>query len=336
MNRLHTTTRSRTFRANPMPALAPAARLLVSVASVALMAGLWSPTPAWADPFVFSTGDSDGLLGTLSQPASTSHTETETADDFILTETTSIAGATIIGLIPSGTPLADIGNVEVEIYHVFPKDSVDPPSGNVPARKNSPSDHEIDNATRDGSAGTLTFDPTVLAKNFSVPKTVVDRILKKPDNATHGDGPSTGDVVEITITFDPPIMLTADQYFFRPEVEVAGGTFLFLSAPKPIQPPGIPFLGDLQTWIRNTGLKPDWLRVGSDIIVEGNPARQFNATFSLAGETIPGAGTPGQVNCHGKSVSAVARQFGGFDAAASELGYSSVESLHEGLRTFCE
>src|SRR5438093_12535324 len=83
-------------------------------------AGVWLATPAWADPFFFSTGTPDGLLGALSQPASTASLETETADDFILTETTSIAQATIIGLIPSGTPLADIENAEVEVYHVFP------------------------------------------------------------------------------------------------------------------------------------------------------------------------------------------------------------------------
>src|SRR5512144_995584 len=99
-------------------------------------AAVWLATPAWADPFFFSTGTPDGRLGALSQPASAGHLETETADDFILAETTSIAEATVTGLLPAGTPLANISNVEVEVYHVFPKDSADPPSGNVPSRVN--------------------------------------------------------------------------------------------------------------------------------------------------------------------------------------------------------
>ena len=95
-----------------------------------------------------------------------------------------------------------------------------------------------------------------------------------------------------------------------------GGDFLYLSAPKPIVAPGTPFTGDLQAWIRNSDLAPDWLRIGTDII-GGTPAPTFNMTFSLSGETVPRAGTPGRANCHGKSVLALAHQFGGLDAAAS-------------------
>src|SRR5512143_628035 len=122
MNRTRTTTRAWTVFASAMLARRP----LVSLVAATVTAGVWLATPAWAEPFFFSTGNPDGLLGTLSQPASTGHLETETADDFILTGTTTIAQATIAGVIPSGTPLASIGNVEVEIYHVFPKDSADP------------------------------------------------------------------------------------------------------------------------------------------------------------------------------------------------------------------
>jgi PEP-CTERM motif len=62
--------------------------------------------------------------------------------------------------------------------------------------------------------------------------------------------------------------------------------FFWLSAPRPIVPPGTTFDPDLQAWIRNEDLQPNWLRVGTDI-VGGNPASTFNATFTLSGLTIP-------------------------------------------------
>jgi hypothetical protein len=288
MNRIHAITRLWTFSTSALLALVPAGRLFVAAT---VTAAVWLATPAWADPFFFSTGTPDGLLGALSQPASSGHLATETADDFILAETTSIAQATITGLIPSGTPLANIGNVEVELYHVFPKDSVDPPSTNVPSRVNSPGDVEIDSATRDGRLGTLSFSASLLDESFSVLNTVVDGINQAPTNVTDGDGPASGQVVQITITFTPPIVLPADHYFFRPEVQVAGGDFLYLSAPKPIVVPGTPFTGDLQAWIRNSDLQPDWLRIGTDII-GGTTPPTFNMAVSLTGETVPQAETP--------------------------------------------
>src|SRR5215467_11951679 len=110
----------------------------------------------------------DGLMGAASRRASPGKLETETADDFTLDQTTVIRRATIVGLVPSGTQPQDIKEVEVEVYHVFPLDSAVPPSGNVPARGNSPSDVEIDIATRAGNSGTLTFSTKVLNANFLV------------------------------------------------------------------------------------------------------------------------------------------------------------------------
>jgi hypothetical protein len=48
------------------------------------------------------------------------------------------------------------------------------------------------------------------------------------------------------------------------------------------------------------------------------------------------AGTPGKPNCHGQSVSALAQQFGGLEAAASALGFPSVQALQGAIREFCE
>ena len=91
-----------------------------------------------------------------------------------------------------------------------------------------------------------------------VENTVVSGIHPSPNQFTGGEGPATGEEVEIDITFTPPIFLPADRYFFRPEAQVTGGDFLYLSAPKPIPAPA-----DLQAWIRNSNLAPDWLRSGA-------------------------------------------------------------------------
>jgi len=300
---------------------------------VAILATVFGVAPLSATSFLFTTGSADGRLASLSQPASSSKVETETADDFLLSETTVIRGATITGLIVPNAPLPSIDNVEVEIYRVFPNDSR-PPSGNVPSRMNSPADVEIDFATRDASRGTLAFTAALQNASFSVQNTVVSGVNKAPGNVTHGEGPVTGAEVLITITFDPPIVLPSDHYFFRPEVSVNGGDFLFLSAPRPIVSPGTPFLPDLQAWVRNSNLKPDWLRIGTDII-GGAPAPTFNMAFSATGETIPDAGTPGSATCQGDTVSAMARQFGGVDHAAGALGFSTVAGLQEVVRDFC-
>ena len=288
---------------------------------------------------IINTGNTDGKLGALSRRPSAGKLETETADDFVLKQTTVLTGATIAGLVSPAAPLANIANVEVELYHVFPLDSAnsDPLAGNVPTRFNSPSDVEIDSATRDGSLRSLRFSTTLLNGNLSVPTTVVNGINKKPSNLTHGDGPETGEEVEIAITFTNPIVLTAGRYFFRPEVLVNGADFLFLSAPKPIVAPGAAIAGDLQAWIRNSRLSPDWLRIGTDIIgSDAPPAPTFNMTFSLSGAFLQAAGTPGQEDCHGVTISGLAEQFGSVPAAASALGFSSVKALQNSFRAFCQ
>ena len=112
-------------------------------------------SPVLADSFSFSTGNPDGLIATLSRTAAGG--QTETADDFILSQNTQITSARFLGLIPTGTPLSSLSQVEIEFYHVFPGDSANPPSGRVPTRANSPGDVEIDSATRDSADGSLRF-----------------------------------------------------------------------------------------------------------------------------------------------------------------------------------
>jgi len=268
--------RSRFMSKNPSPRIhgfkAIAFALLLSASLVSMAA---------ATTLLFSSGNPDGLVGTLSVTAAGTQIQTETADDFVLTENTIIQQATFTGLIPTGLPLSSITRVEIEFYHVFPLDSTNPPSGMVPTRDNSPADVEIDEATSDSADDTLTFSTSLVNGSFTVANSVVNGINKIPNQTTLGEGPVTGQEVTITVTFNPAITLPAGHYFFRPEVEVINGNFLWVSSPHPVVAPGTPFAPDLQTWIRNDNLAPDWLRVGTDII---GGTTVFNASFTLSGE----------------------------------------------------
>jgi hypothetical protein len=245
--------------------------------------------PTLANPFSFSTGDPDGLMATASRPGpgagSGVNQDTESADDFVLSNRTEITTASFTGLVPAGVDLSnDISQVRIEIYHVFPKDVVTNRTITVPTRANSPSDFEFDE--RDSASTSLTFTVTLLNPSFTVSNSVDTGIHPAPDQRTLGEGPVTGQEVRFDVKFATPLDLPADHYFFVPQVLLtnADDHFLWLSAPKPIVPPGTPFAIDFQEWIRNADLDPDWLRVANDII--GNPPA-FNATFSLAGEIPP-------------------------------------------------
>jgi hypothetical protein len=240
---------------------------------------------------VFSTGTPDGLIATLSRPPGAGALETETADDFILGQNVLISGATFIGLLPSGTSLLSVNDIEIELYHVFPVDSANPPDGRVPTRTNSPSDNQF--AAFDSGLGSLNFSASILNPSFTAANSVVNGINASPNQFTGGEGSVTGEEVQFNITFLTPFFVGAtDHDFFRPEVGLASGNFLWLSAPKPIVSPGTAFqfpggsATDLQSWIRNDGagtLAPDWERIGTDVTHQG----PFDATFSLSGTVVP-------------------------------------------------
>ena len=250
--------------------------LLMSIA--VLMAA-----PAAAGPFFFSTGNPDGLMAAASRPSGAF--EIEAADDFVTTApNTLISGASFTGLLPSGTPLSNITQVVVEIYRVFPKDSDVGRTPLVPTRVNSPSDVVF--ASRDSNASGLTFTAAIISPSFTANNSVTPGgIHPQPGQTTGGNGPATGEEVTFNVVFTPSFSLPADHYFFVPQVQLASGDFFWLSAPRPIVPPGTPFpqgYTDLQSWTRDTFLAPDWLRVGTDI-VGGVPAPTFNFSFSLTG-----------------------------------------------------
>jgi len=230
-----------------------------------------------------NTGNVNGLMAAASRPESGGKIEIEAADDFILDPGLSISGlqsvnhATFTGLLTGSATVADIEAVTVEIYRVFPNDSASP-SGNVPTRVNSPADNALDDrSTLDGN---LKFTATVLNSTFAAANSVLNGIHPKPDQTTMGEGPVTGTEVFIDVTFTTPFDLPADHLFFVPQVQVNGAEFMWLSSVRPIVSPGIPFAPDLQAWIRNENLDPDWLRIGTDIVGGATPPT-FNMTFTL-------------------------------------------------------
>jgi len=251
--------------------------------------------PALADLFSFSTGNTDGKMAAATQPSSVGKFEIETGDDFVLTTETFITSATFTGLLSGG---ANIGAVRVEIYRVFPADSdVGRTSGppvfstpQVPTRVNSPGDVELED--RDTASGNLTFTMTALSASFTAANSVrPGGIHPQPGQTTGGNAAVTGEEVQFNVNFTTPFDLPADHYFFVPQVELtdAAGNFFWLSAPRPIVPPGTPFpagFTDLQAWTRDEFLDPDWLRIGTDIVGGATPPT-FNMTFSVAGTAVP-------------------------------------------------
>ena len=250
--------------------------MCMAVGTLALLSNI----PARAD-LLFTTGAPDGRMGLASRPGAGANIEIEAADDFITGATsTTITGATFTGLVPLGTALNSINFVGVELYRVFPKDSINPPGGFVPTRVNSPSDNAF--ASRDSTAG-LTFSVSILNPSFTANNSILNGINKVPNQTTGGEGPVTGEEVLFTITFSTPFVLAPDHYFFKPEAGLSvPGTFYWLSTARP----GPVFAGDLQAWIRNANLNPDWLRAGTDI-VGPTSGQTFNAAFSLTGTSVP-------------------------------------------------
>ena len=72
--------------------------------------------------------------------------------------------------------------------------------------------------------------------------------------------------------------------------------------------------------------------VGTTGIIIKYGGRVFPVPVSV---TQTFAGTPGSPNCHGESVSALAKQYGGLAAAAKALGYPSVDALQDAIRAYC-
>ena len=223
-------------------------------------------------------------IGFATFPPSPSN-ENEAADDFLLASPAIVNSATFTGLlVPAVGNVPAVQSVDVEIYRVFPNDSNTSRTITVPTRTNSPSDVAFDE--RDSPAN-MTFSSSTLNTSFTALNSVLNGIHPSPNQTTGGEGPVTGAEVQFTVPFSSPVNLPADHYFFVPQVAVTGVTLYWLSASRPIAGAGTtPFTPDLQAWIRNSALDPDWLRVGTDIVGGATPPT-YNAAFSLSGTATP-------------------------------------------------
>jgi hypothetical protein len=251
-----------------------------ALARAAIVASFaYLPVQAFAG-ILYNNDFATNSIATATTPAGNGFIEHEAADDFILQSQARLNSATFTGLVPAG---ATIQQVVVEIYRVFPVDSA-PFDGRVLTRNNSPSDVAFD--SRDSMAGQVAFTTNLVASSFTALNSVVNGINPSPNQTTGGEGPRMGQEIQFNVTFNTPIFLPADHYFFVPQVLLGNSTtpFLWLSAPRP--PTVTPFTPDLQSWIRDANLDPDWSRVGMDVVGGTNPPT-FNAAFSLTGDIVP-------------------------------------------------
>jgi hypothetical protein len=245
---------------------------------------------------VYNNLTPNSQIAVASRPG-TAPSEIEAGDDFFLGSETRITGASFDGLLVPGTGGSpSISQVVVEIYRVFPEDSnvgrtSGPPTFStpqVPTRVNSPSDVAFD--SRDSVGGALSLTSTVLSATFTANNSIQPGgIHPSPAQTTGGNGPVTGEEVQINVNFSTPFDLPGDHYFFVPQVLLSnGGEFYWLSASRTISGAGTtPFpagVTDLQAWTRDAALDPDWLRVGTDIVGGATPPT-FNLAFSLDGTT---------------------------------------------------
>ena len=240
-------------------------------------------SPAAASSIVFSNLSVTDQMAAASRTESPGNIEIEAADDFILNGNFVITSASFIGLVPLGFSVNDLN---LEFYRVFPNDSNTNRVPNVPTRTNSPSDVAF--AERDLATGISSFSTTIIANSFTAQNSVLNGIFPSPNQHTMGEGPVTGQEVRFDVVFSSPINLPADHYFFVPQVGLSSGNFFWLSALRPIPnvSPNTPINPDLQAWIRNGDLDPDWLRIGTDIV--GAPTNpMFNLAFQLEGNAIP-------------------------------------------------
>jgi uncharacterized membrane protein len=107
------------------------------------------------------------------------------------------------------------------------------------------------------------------------------------------------------------------------------------------------------SFVETEGFGESFLLTGGTFITvdvpgaESTTATSINNTGQIVGSFFDGklthgflatpvlAGTPGKANCHGQSVSALAKQYGGLNNGAAALGYPNVAALQEAILAYC-
>ena len=197
-----------------LPLLAPAALSLVFTAP-----------PLMGDTVIYNNLTPNSQMAVATRPATGGQFEIEAGDDFILASRTSISSATFVGLlVPTAGATPTITDIVAEMYRVFPLDSDPNRTPNVPTRMNSPSDVAFD--SRDSASGQLTFSSSILSSTFTALNSVQPGgIHPSPMQTTGGNGSLTGMEVQINLTFTSPFDLSADHFFFVPQVALNDGQF---------------------------------------------------------------------------------------------------------------
>src|SRR5262249_5004081 len=95
---------------------------LLLAALLGMATALTAPVGAQV-AFDFITGSRDGKIATGARIPTPGKIQIETGDDFLLTAPTRLVHATFTGLLIGGATIGDISDVNVDLYHVFPKDS---------------------------------------------------------------------------------------------------------------------------------------------------------------------------------------------------------------------
>lgn len=219
-------------------------------------------------------------MAMASRPGAGGKIEIEAADDFILTQPTSITGGTFTGLLWAAVSRSRTFKA---LHRVLSR---------VSQRFGVPTQRQRSDAREFPFRRGLQFAQQQHGRSEVYRQRSLQhfhgeqfRAEWHKQKAQPADfGRASGYRQEVIFSFSiSPDLLPADHYSFVPQVQLSDGEFMWLSAPKLIVS-GTPFTPDLQAWIRNEELTTDWLRVGTDI-VGGSPAPPFNASFSLDGVT---------------------------------------------------
>jgi hypothetical protein len=124
-----------------------------------------------------------------------------------------------------------------------------------------------------------------------------------------------------------------------------GGVGKYTTAGVPINPALIPLPGAFPIGIAVSGsdlfvrTEPNTIGEYTTAGVPINPMLisigSSGAPTGIAVVPFVFAGTPGMANCHGQTVSALAKQYGGLSGAATALGFSGVPALQDEIQAFC-